>query len=246
MGLDMHLYRANLHGHSLRQACLVENYLDLQQWNAAHPDKTYSLMQWSHQDPNEIQPQALQDLEPEFKLGYSYFDTKKAWGLYRIFQECGYWRKANAIHNWFVQNVQNGVDDCDIYLVTREQLEQLKEACEMVLAQVQTKDAQVCVGAHYSNREVSPIMEDGRVITNPESVQKSSPHKAVTSLVVPTMMSTTSRIWRPPSKSSPKFWSRPIGMSKPSPTLPPGNAGRGSMEPRPLCIAYTLNVLISL
>lgn len=168
MGLDMHLYRANLHGHSLRQACLVENYLDLQQWNAAHPDKTYSLMQWSHQDPNEIQPQALQDLEPEFKLGYSYFDTKKAWGLYRIFQECAYWRKANAIHNWFVQNVQNGVDDRDIYLVTREQLEQLKEACEMVLAQVQTKDAQVCVGTRYSNRKVSPIMEDGRVITNPE------------------------------------------------------------------------------
>lgn len=168
MGLDMYLYRANLHGHSLSQACLVENYLDLKKWNAAHPDKTYSLMEWCNQDPHEIQPQALQDLEPEFKLGYSYFDTKKAWGLYRIFQECGYWRKANAIHNWFVQNVQNGVDDCDIYLVTREQLEQLKEACEMVLAQVQTKDAQVCVGTHYSNGEASQIMEDGKVITNPE------------------------------------------------------------------------------
>jgi hypothetical protein len=23
-----------------------------------------------------------------------------------------YWRKANAIHSWFVQNVQDGVDEC--------------------------------------------------------------------------------------------------------------------------------------
>ena len=25
----------------------------------------------------------------------------------------GYWRKANAIHNWFIQNVQNGKDECE-------------------------------------------------------------------------------------------------------------------------------------
>ena len=27
-------------------------------------------------------------------------------------EEVGYWRKANAIHGWFVRNVQNGKDDC--------------------------------------------------------------------------------------------------------------------------------------
>jgi hypothetical protein len=26
--------------------------------------------------------------------------------------EVGYWRKANAIHNWFVQNCQKGIDEC--------------------------------------------------------------------------------------------------------------------------------------
>jgi hypothetical protein len=26
--------------------------------------------------------------------------------------EFAYWRKANAIHNWFVKNVQDGEDDC--------------------------------------------------------------------------------------------------------------------------------------
>jgi hypothetical protein len=29
-----------------------------------------------------------------------------------IVQEAGYWRKANAIHRWFVDNVQDGNDDC--------------------------------------------------------------------------------------------------------------------------------------
>lgn len=36
-----------------------------------------------------------------------------------------YWRKANAIHNWFVENVQIGADDCGDYEITREQLEKL-------------------------------------------------------------------------------------------------------------------------
>ena len=35
------------------------------------------------------------------------------------------WRKANAIHNWFVQNVQEGVDDCRKYFVAFEQLHEL-------------------------------------------------------------------------------------------------------------------------
>jgi len=48
--------------------------------------------------------------------------------------EIGYWRKANAIHNWFVQNVQDGEDDCKRYFVNREELEKLKGLCQQVLA----------------------------------------------------------------------------------------------------------------
>ena len=47
--------------------------------------------------------------------------------------EVGYWRKANQIHRWFVQNVQNGVDDCGEYKVTAEQLIQLYNICNEVL-----------------------------------------------------------------------------------------------------------------
>ena len=45
----------------------------------------------------------------------------------------GYWRKANAIHNWFVKNIQNGNDDCKEYWVKREKLKELKELCNKVL-----------------------------------------------------------------------------------------------------------------
>lgn len=47
--------------------------------------------------------------------------------------EIGYWRKANHIHKWFVDNVQNGIDDCNDYEVSEEQLLKLKENCEAVL-----------------------------------------------------------------------------------------------------------------
>ena len=43
------------------------------------------------------------------------------------------WRKANAIHGWFVKNVQEGKDDCEDYYVSLEQLRELKETCEKVL-----------------------------------------------------------------------------------------------------------------
>lgn len=45
-----------------------------------------------------------------------------------------YWRKANAIHEWFVQNVQNGVDECRETWVSREQLQELIDVCKDVLA----------------------------------------------------------------------------------------------------------------
>jgi hypothetical protein len=44
-----------------------------------------------------------------------------------------YWRKANQIHQWFVNYVQNGKDDCGTYHVTREQLMQLQTLCKSVL-----------------------------------------------------------------------------------------------------------------
>jgi len=47
--------------------------------------------------------------------------------------EVMYWRKANAIHRWFVDNVQKGKDDCGSYSVDREQLKDLFETIKRVL-----------------------------------------------------------------------------------------------------------------
>ena len=50
-----------------------------------------------------------------------------------LLEEVGYWRKANAIHRWFVNNVQNGVDDCGEYYVTDNNLLDLRDLCSKVL-----------------------------------------------------------------------------------------------------------------
>lgn len=47
--------------------------------------------------------------------------------------EVGYWRKVNAVHGWFVRNCQNGVDECQLSVVTREQLQQLYDICYQII-----------------------------------------------------------------------------------------------------------------
>jgi hypothetical protein len=61
----------------------------------------------------------------------------------------GYWRKANQIHNWFVQNVQDGEDNCGSYYVTRDQLEELKELCINVLANKELAEDLLPTGAGF-------------------------------------------------------------------------------------------------
>jgi hypothetical protein len=44
-----------------------------------------------------------------------------------------YWRKVNSVHDWFVNNVQDGKDDCGQYYVSREKLVELMETCKKVV-----------------------------------------------------------------------------------------------------------------
>lgn len=44
-----------------------------------------------------------------------------------------YWRKANHIHRWFVENVQDGEDECKPHGVSTEQLKELVDVCKQVL-----------------------------------------------------------------------------------------------------------------
>jgi hypothetical protein len=44
-----------------------------------------------------------------------------------------YWRKANHIHKWFVNNVQDGKDDCKKYFVPVAKLKELIGICKRVI-----------------------------------------------------------------------------------------------------------------
>ena len=85
-----------------------------------------------------------------------------------------YWRKANHIHNWFVQNVQGGEDrNCEVTPVTREQLQDLVDACKLVLgstvlepARIErgyqiVKDVTTSVSSNPSGVRRVPIMREG-------------------------------------------------------------------------------------
>jgi len=63
--------------------------------------------------------------------------------LVYIEERAGYWRKANAIHNWFVENVQDGTDDCRSYYVSHEKLEELRDLCKDILSKVELVDGKV-------------------------------------------------------------------------------------------------------
>jgi hypothetical protein len=60
-------------------------------------------------------------------------ELKETQTIQEVTVRVGYWRKANAIHKWFVDNVQEGTDDCGNYSVSRERLQELRDTCERVL-----------------------------------------------------------------------------------------------------------------
>lgn len=66
-----------------------------------------------------------------------------------IIEEVAYWRKANAIHQWFVDNVQDGDDECLETHVEREQLAELVGLCKQVLNSVETVHGDVSTGTTF-------------------------------------------------------------------------------------------------
>lgn len=86
-----------------------------------------------------------------------------------------YWRKANAIHKWFVDNVQDGNDDCGTYEVDIEMLRQLKAICEYIAEGCYLVDGKVNCGTRYENGKWHDIIEDGKVMGNAEIAEELLP-----------------------------------------------------------------------
>ena len=50
-----------------------------------------------------------------------------------VTEQVGYWRKANEIHRWFMNNVQDGEDNCQPFPVDAEELRKLLATVTAVL-----------------------------------------------------------------------------------------------------------------
>ena len=80
------------------------------------------------------------------------------------------WFKANHIHAWFVDNVQNGVDDCGSYPITSENLIKLLAVCEEVIEASVLVNGSIEVGEVW-NSELNTgeaTRKPGRVIDDPK------------------------------------------------------------------------------
>ena len=108
--------------------------------------------------------------------------------IYEIVELIGYWRKANAIHAWFVANVQKGEDDCGEYHVSAEKLGELLALCQRVLAVCKLVDGKVVsgyqlvadAGRGFDDRRIvkKPIVADGEFIENPNKAIQLLPTQA--------------------------------------------------------------------
>jgi hypothetical protein len=79
------------------------------------------------------------------------------------------WRKSNQIHRWFVENVQDGKDDCGNYYVSQSKLEQLLKTCVEVVEASELVSGEVTTGYTYAagSGETVALREAGQIINNP-------------------------------------------------------------------------------
>lgn len=88
--------------------------------------KTYVGWNWEHR----IADLKNKKLELPDLSGFG-IDAKR---VSTIEEQVGYWRKANAIHAWFVKNVQDGNDDCrDAYVSEKKMKELLTLVTELLI-----------------------------------------------------------------------------------------------------------------
>ena len=170
MGLDMYLKRMpRFRGCTAKQICAVDSYFD---WKEAKTNGSKyancTLEEWCGTLYKDIPKGAINFYKPFFVKRYSYWDAEHKYGYKSIIEDVGYWRKANAIHKWFVDNIQDGEDDCGYYEVAPEYLEELLNICKLIKQKCVLKKGKIANGYRFENGKEVPIMEDGEYIENPE------------------------------------------------------------------------------
>ncbi len=100
-----------------------------------------------------------------------------------ITEEFGYWRKANQIYRWFVENVQDGDDNCHPHMVSREQLQELLETVNKVLdasklVKGKVKNGETLQTDLHGNSYWQADYEDGEYIEDPTVAKELLPTQA--------------------------------------------------------------------
>ena len=152
IGLDSYLYRMPRYkGATVHDVYAIEQYLDWQRIKAEGNEyaNCNTMKEWCGIDDSQLPNKEVIDYYKQFYTKrYSDWDTEHKYGWYSIMKQVGYLRKANEIHNWFVENVQDGEDDCDYHNeCTRGILEDLLHTCKIVLDSCATtyRDGQVVI-----------------------------------------------------------------------------------------------------
>jgi hypothetical protein len=86
--------------------------------------KTY-VKQWSHNKPED-------QFNVDIKKGGEPFSPIKKERVSYVVEEVAYWRKFNALHNWFVNKCADGVDECQPIYVSEERMKELLETLHKV------------------------------------------------------------------------------------------------------------------
>lgn len=87
--------------------------------------KTY-VKNWSHMSPEELHEITITKNGQPTNI--------KSERISHIVEEVGYWRKFNALHQWFVNNVQKGIDNCQESYVDPEKLKKLLDTLKTISA----------------------------------------------------------------------------------------------------------------
>lgn len=97
-----------------------------------------------------------------------------------IEEDVMYWRKANHIHAWFVDNVQSGKDDCGTYFVSKDKLVELLSACQKVIEASKLVGGTVWAGTSWTLGSSAPVEHRiaGRVIEDPTVAKQLLPTRA--------------------------------------------------------------------
>lgn len=168
MGLDMYLERFPRYKNYGPED--IHNFEEWIEWKNDPKAREYTFAEWCHGDESKLP--CLDDrkyLSQFVSTKYWDWDDKHDYPHDRIYEQVCYWRKTNCVHKWFVDHVQDGVDDCDYHHeVTEEILRELVGICEEILKDAVLVKGKIRNGYRIENGKEVPNMVDGMFVANPE------------------------------------------------------------------------------